>query len=314
MLLKVTVPAIKQIFTLIEKATTTNITVSVTGATGTGKELVAKAIHYNSPRHNEPFVAINVSAIPKELVESEMFGYEKGAFTSANSRRIGKFEEAGKGTIFLDEIGEMDLNMQSKLLRALQEKEFCRIGGNKNIKMEARVIVATHRNLADEVEKTNFRADLYYRLLGLPIALPPLKERGNDIILLAAYFVEQFCKENGMKKKSITPEAQKKLMGFSFPGNVRELKATMELASVMSNSDLIEANDINFTSSTNGSSKNFLMEEMSMKDYETKIVNHFLNKYSNNVRLVAKKLDIGKSKIYMMLKDMEDSTAGQVSA
>ncbi len=300
-------PPIKQIFKLMEKATTTNITVSVTGETGTGKELVAKAIHYNSPWRKEPFVDINVSAIPKELVESEMFGYEKGAFTSADSRRIGKFEEAGKGTLFLDEIGEMDINMQAKLLRALQEKEFTRIGGNKNIKMEARVIVATHRNLAEEVEKQNFRADLYYRLLGLPIELPPLRDRGNDIMLLASFFAELFCKENSMKKKSISPDAQKKLLNYTYPGNVRELKATMELASVMANSETIEVNDINFNSSTNGSAKNMLAEEMTMKDYEMRIVDYYLNKYNNNVRLVAQKLDIGKSKIYMMLKDPEET-------
>lgn len=296
-------PAIKKIFTLIDKACSSNITVSVTGDTGTGKELVAKAIHYNSPRGKEPFVAINVSAIPKELVESEMFGYEKGAFTGANNKKSGRFEDAGKGTIFLDEIGEMDLNTQTKLLRALQEKEFIRVGGNKTIKMEARVIVATHRNLAQEVENKNFRADLYYRLLGLPIELPPLRDRGNDIILLAGFFVEQFCKENDMPKKAVSAEAQKKLMGYNYPGNVRELKATMELAVVMSNSDTIQDTDINFASATNGSAKSFFTEEQTMCEYEKMIVNYFLNKYDNNVRLVAQKLDIGKSKIYMMLKD-----------
>jgi len=296
-------PAIKSIFNLIEKAAGTNITVSITGETGTGKELVAKAIHYHSPKRNDPFIAVNVSAIPKELVESEMFGYEKGAFTGANSRKTGKFEEAGKGSIFLDEIGEMDLNMQTKLLRAIQEKEFTRVGGNKLQKMEARVIVATHRNLAEEVENKTFRADLYYRLLGLPIKLPPLRERGNDIILLAAYFAEQFCLENNINKKSISSEAQKKLLSYNYPGNVRELKATMELAVVMSNADTLYDSDINFASATNGSGKNFLNEEKTMCEYEKMIVDYFLNKYNNNVRLVAQKLDMGKSKIYMMLKN-----------
>ena len=296
-------PPIKAIFNLIEKASNTNITVSVTGETGTGKELVAKAIHYHSPKKNDPFVAVNVSAIPKELVESEMFGYEKGAFTGANGKKTGRFEDAGKGTIFLDEIGEMDLNMQTKLLRAIQEKEFTRVGGNKLIKMEARVIVATHRNLAQEVENKTFRADLYYRLLGLPIELPPLRDRGNDIILLAAFFAEQFCIENNIDKKKITAEAQKKLLSYNYPGNVRELKATMELSVVMSNSDTLTDTDINFASTTNGSSKNFLTEEKTMGEYEKVIVDYFLNKYNNNVRLVAQKLDIGKSKIYMMLKD-----------
>ena len=300
-------PAIRHIFNIMEKGANTNITVSITGETGTGKELVAKAIHYQSIRAKEPFVAVNVSAIPRELVESEMFGYEKGAFTGANGKKTGRFEDAGKGTIFLDEIGEMDLNMQTKLLRALQEKEFVRVGGNKNIKMEARVIVATHRNLAQEVENNNFRADLYYRLLGLPIEIPPLRNRGSDIILLAVFFVDEFCKENGFNKKSISANAQKKLLSYNYPGNVRELKATMELAVVMSNTDMIEDTDINFGSSTNGSSKNFFSEELSMCEYERMIVNHFLSKYDNNVRLVAQKLDIGKSKIYMMLKDTQDT-------
>jgi two-component system, NtrC family, response regulator AtoC len=295
-------PPIKAVFNLIEKAATTNITVSITGETGTGKELVAKAIHYHSPKRNEPFIAVNVSAIPKELVESEMFGYEKGAFTGANGRKTGRFEDAGRGTIFLDEIGEMDLNMQSKLLRAIQEKEFTRVGGNKLQKMEARVIVATHRNLAEEVENNRFRADLYYRLLGLPIELPPLRDRGNDIILLAAFFAEQFCIDNNIEKKKITAEAQKKLLSYNYPGNVRELKATMELSVVMSNSDTLTDTDINFVSATNGSGKNFLTEERTMCEYERMIVEYFLNKYNNNVRLVAQKLDIGKSKIYMMLK------------
>ena len=184
-------PAIKKVFKLMDKATKTNITVSVSGETGTGKELVAKAIHYNSARSKKSFVAINVSAIPKELIESELFGHEKGSFTGATARRIGKFEEANKGTLFLDEIGEMDVNMQAKLLRVLQEKEFTRVGGNAMVKTDVRVIVATHKNLAEEVKKGNFREDLYYRLLGLPIELPPLRDRSNDILLLAKHFSDE---------------------------------------------------------------------------------------------------------------------------
>ncbi|MDX5346008.1 MAG: sigma-54 dependent transcriptional regulator, partial [Hymenobacteraceae bacterium] len=194
--------AIKRIYTLIDKASRTNITVSVTGETGTGKELVAKAIHYNSDRRKKPYVAVNVAAIPKELIESELFGHEKGSFTGAVSRRIGKFEEANKGTIFLDEIGELDINLQAKLLRVLQEKEVTRVGGNSVVPIDARIIVATHKNLLEEVKKGKFREDLYYRLLGLPIALPPLRDRGNDIIVLAKHFADEFCKENKLKKKS----------------------------------------------------------------------------------------------------------------
>ncbi|HSP89005.1 MAG TPA: sigma-54 dependent transcriptional regulator [Ignavibacteriaceae bacterium] len=296
-------PAIKQIFQLIEKATYTNITVSLYGETGTGKELVAKAIHYNSSRTRYSFVPINVTAIPSELIESEFFGHEKGSFTGANSRKIGKFELANKGTIFLDEIGEMDLNMQAKLLRVIQEKELTRVGGNKPVKFDARVIVATNKNLAKEVQKGNFREDLYYRLLGLPIEIPPLRFRGNDILLLAKFFVDEFCKENKMAKMEISSKAQEKLMKYPFPGNVRELKAIMELSCVMTNSEIIEEDHISFNS-TNAKS-DFLLEEDSLEGYTKKIIKFYLQKYNNNVMVVAKKLDIGKSTIYRMLKNNE---------
>ena len=296
-------PAIQQIFGLIEKATQTNITVSIYGETGTGKELVAKAIHYNSPRVKYTFVPINVTAIPSELIESELFGHEKGAFTGANSRKIGKFEVANKGTIFLDEIGEMDLNMQAKLLRVIQEKELYRVGGTKPVKFDARVIVATNRNLAKEVEKGNFREDLYYRLLGLPIEIPPLRYRGNDILILAKFFVDDFCKENKMPKLSISQTAQEKLLKYPFPGNVRELKAVMELSCVLTNTGSIEEEHVTFNS-TNAKS-DFLLEEDTLQGYVRKIVKYYLQKYNNNVMVVAKKLDIGKSTIYRMLKNNE---------
>ena len=293
-------PAIKQIFKLIEKATTTNITVSLYGETGTGKELVAKAIHYNSIRVKYSFVPINVTAIPSELIESEFFGHEKGAFTGANSRKIGKFEMANKGTIFLDEIGEMDINMQAKLLRVIQEKELTRVGGNRPIKFDARVIVATNKNLSKEVQKGNFREDLYYRLLGLPIEIPPLRYRGNDILILAKFFVDDFCKENKLDKMEISAKAQEKLLKYPFPGNVRELKAVMELSCVLTNSGVIAEDHINFNS-TNAKS-DFLLEEDTLQGYVKKIVKYYLQKYNNNVMVVAKKLDIGKSTIYRMLK------------
>ncbi|MFN5785370.1 MAG: sigma-54-dependent transcriptional regulator, partial [Flavobacteriia bacterium] len=175
----------QRVFSLLEKSAKANITVSITGDTGTGKELAAKSIHFNSERMKKPFIAINVAAIPKELIESELFGYEKGAFTGADQTKMGKFEEANKGTIFLDEIGEMDLNMQAKLLRVLQEREVCRLGSNKMIPLDVRVIVATHRDLLKEVKEGRFREDLYYRLLGISVEMPPLNERGSDIIVLA---------------------------------------------------------------------------------------------------------------------------------
>ncbi|OFY57016.1 MAG: regulator, partial [Bacteroidetes bacterium RBG_13_46_8] len=181
--------AIKVLYELIDKALGTNITVVLSGETGTGKELAAKAIHYNSKRRDKSFVAVNVAAIPSELIESELFGHEKGAFTGAAFRRIGRFEEADGGTLFLDEISEMELNFQAKLLRAVQEKEIVRIGSNKPVKTDCRIIVASNKNLKEEVRKGNFREDLYYRLLGLPIELPPLREREHDILILANHFL-----------------------------------------------------------------------------------------------------------------------------
>ncbi len=295
--------AIKGIFNLIEKATASNISVSLTGETGTGKEQVARAIHYSSGRRKQPFVAINVSALPETLIESELFGYEKGAFTGANTRKIGKFEIANKGTLFLDEISDMDLNIQTKLLRVLQEREFTRVGGNSTIKTDVRIIVATNKNLSDEVQKGKIREDLYYRLLGLPIELPPLRHRGDDIVILAKYFIEEYAKENKNKVPQLTEAAIKKLLKYPYPGNVRELKAVVELASVLAADYLIEDKDINFNSA-HGTS-DFLIEEDTLQGYVRKIIRYYLQKHNNNVLLVAKKLDIGKSTIYRMLKNKE---------
>jgi DNA-binding NtrC family response regulator len=295
--------AIKKIYALIEKASKTNITVSITGETGTGKEVVAKAIHYNSDRQKMPYVAVNVAAIPRELIESELFGHEKGAFTGAVTRRIGKFEEADKGTLFLDEIGELDINLQAKLLRVLQEKEITRVGGNAVTPINARILVATHKNLLDEVKNKRFREDLYYRLIGLPIELPPLRERGNDILILAKHFIDHFCKENKLEKKTLSGEAQQKVLHYSFPGNIRELKSMMELAVVMSDELVIEASHI--TMNNSGSLSNLLSNEISLKEYNNQIIQHYLDKYDSDVLLVARKLDLGKSTIYRMLKSHE---------
>lgn len=287
----------------MDKAAKTNITVSVTGETGTGKELVAKAIHYNSTKKKMPYVAVNVAAIPKELIESELFGHEKGAFTGAVARRLGKFEEAHKGTIFLDEIGELDISLQAKLLRVLQEKEITRVGGNTIVPIDTRIIVATHKNLAEEVQKGNFREDLYYRLLGLPINLPPLRDRGGDILVLAKHFLEEFSKENELGKKTLSPGAQEKLLSYSFPGNVRELKAMVELAAVLSDEDQVQEYDINFNATH--ASRDFLSQERPLKEYTREIIQYYLDKYDSNVLLVASKLDVGKSTIYRMIQSQE---------
>lgn len=294
-------PEIRKVFELMEKAVVSKITVSITGETGTGKEIVAKSIHYNSDRKKKPFIAINVSAIPYELIESELFGYEKGAFTGADKRKTGKFEEADGGTLFLDEIGEMELNMQAKLLRVLQEREFSRIGGHSTMKTDFRLIVATNRNLSDMVREKTFREDLYYRLLGLSIHLPPLRERGNDIVILANYFIAEYCNDNNQEIKTLDLEAQKKLMQYSYPGNIRELKAIVDLACVMSKDNVLKADDLVF--STRNTIDSIMVDELKLHEYEIKIINHFLSKYNNNVVLVAQKLGIGKSTIYRMLKN-----------
>lgn len=292
---------IKRLFHLMQKAVDTNITVSISGETGTGKEVVAKAIHYNSKKTNKPFVAVNVAAIPAELFESELFGHEKGAFTGANTQRIGKFEEANEGTLFLDEIGEMDLNFQAKLLRALQEKEVTRIGSNKPIKTNCRIIVATHKNLLEEVKKGTFREDLYYRLFGLPIVLPPLRERDKDVLILAKSFIANFCKDNDLNIKRLSEEAQMKLLAYQWPGNVRELKSVVELGCVMANTDEITAQDVVVASQDD--LPNIVFEELSLREYNRRIVNLFMERFDNNTKLVADKLDIGQTTVYRLLKE-----------
>ena len=298
-------PAIKAVYGLIEKALGTNITVIITGETGTGKELAAKAIHYNSKRRDKPFVPVNIAAIPSELIESELFGHEKGAFTGASFRRIGKFEEADGGTLFLDEIGEMEPGLQSKLLRALQEKEIVRIGSNKAVKTDCRIIVATNKNLLEEVKKGNFREDLYYRLRGLPVELPPLRERGNDILILATHFVERFCAENEIPLKKLTPPAQQKLLGYPFPGNVRELKSVVELAVTLSEAKLIGPEDIILDPGNPLS--DLMADDMTLRQYEIKIIKASLMKHNNDIKTVARKLDIGISTIYRLLREEKQS-------
>ena len=297
-------PAIKGVYELIDKALGSNINVTITGETGTGKELVAKAIHYNSKRRDGAFVPVNISAIPSELIESELFGHEKGAFTGATYRRTGRFEEADGGTLFIDEIGEMELNVQSKLLRALQEKEIVRIGSNKPVKTDCRIIVATNKNLKDEVSKGNFREDLYYRLLGLSIEMPPLRRRANDVLILARHFIAGFCSDNSVPVKKLSEQSQKKLMSYHFPGNVRELKSVIELAVTLSEKDVIEPADIVLD---NGAPMSpVTSEELTLREYERKIIRAVLKKHNNDVRMAARELDIGISTIYRILKEEKE--------
>jgi transcriptional regulator with PAS, ATPase and Fis domain len=227
----------KRIYNTMKKVAPSDITVLIEGETGTGKELVAKAIHSLSPRNNKPFIAVNCAAIPKELIESELFGHEKGAFTGATSARQGKFEIAHGGTIFLDEIGDMSLDLQSKVLRTLEEKEIQRVGGSKNIKVDVRVIAATHKDLGKAVHEEEFRQDLYYRLNVVLMKLPPLKERKEDIIPMAEYFMAG-------KAKKISPKSKQLLLGYDWPGNVRELKNCMERAAVLGDGEVIQPEDL----------------------------------------------------------------------
>lgn len=294
--------AIENVFILMDKAVQTNINVSIIGETGTGKELVAKGIHYNSRRSNMPFVAVNISSIPDTLIESELFGYEKGAFTGADSSKAGKIEMADGGTLFLDEIAEMNLATQAKLLRVLQERELTRLGSNKVIKFDVRIIIATHRNLQEQIRKGEFREDLYFRLLGLTIDLPPLRERGNDCLLLAKHFVNDFCEDNGMQLKQISKQTQEKLQSYHFPGNVRELKALMELACVLSDGEIIEPNHININPLN--LHQNLLSQEKTLQEYDEEIIRYFVYKYKS-VREAARKLGVGKSTIYRYIQEAE---------
>ena len=296
--------AIRKVFDLIEKASNTNITVSITGETGTGKELAAKSIHFNSARKDKPFVAVNIAAIPRDLIESELFGHEKGSFTGAVARRIGKFEEAHKGTLFLDEIGELDFNLQAKLLRVLQEKELSRVGNNEVVSIDVRIIVATHKNLALEVKKGNFREDLYYRLLGLPVHLPPLRERDSDVLLIARYFIEAFCKENGLPDKQLSVEAKKLLLQHPYPGNIRQLKSMVELACVLSNANEILPEHIEDIQMPDGISVTD-DGQLTLKQHNTRIIQHCLDANNFDVLKVARILDIGKSTIYRMINNGE---------
>jgi two-component system, NtrC family, response regulator AtoC len=297
-------PAIKTVYDMIEKALNTNITVIISGETGTGKELVAKAIHYNSKSKDKSFVTVNVAAIPSELIESELFGHEKGSFTGAAYRRIGRFEEADGGTLFLDEIGEMELNLQAKLLRVLQEKEIVRIGSNKPVKTDCRIVVATNKNLKEEVRKGNFREDLYYRLLGLPIELPPLRERSNDILILARYFIGKFCDENTIGLKKLSVQSQKKLMSYPFPGNVRELKSVIELAVTLSENEFIEPVDL--VIDRGDPLSDIANDNLTLREYQLKIIKATLKKNNDDIKLVAEKLDIGISTIYRILKEEKE--------
>lgn len=237
-------PAILSLKEQMKMVAPTNGWVLITGENGTGKELVARGIHQMSLRADKPFVEVNCAAIPEELIESELFGHEKGAFTGALTRKRGKFDLANEGTIFLDEIADMSLKTQAKILRILQEQRFERVGGTEMIFVDVRVIAATNRDLKEEIQKGRFREDLFYRLNVIPLHVPPLRERKSDIPLLVEHFLEEFCRENHKERKKITAEAMDLLISYSWPGNVRELKNIVERMVIMTRGAVIEAKDV----------------------------------------------------------------------
>jgi two-component system nitrogen regulation response regulator NtrX len=236
--------ALKQVMAAVSRAAPTNATVLIQGESGVGKELVARTIHRNSLRSRERFVQVNCAAIPEELIESELFGHEKGSFTGATEKQIGKFEQADRGTIFLDEVGDMSAKTQAKVLRVLQEGEVERLGSARTIKVDVRVIAATNKNLEEEIEKGHFREDLYFRLAVIPIHVPPLRERPDDIPPLVRHYMEYFARENNVRPKRITPAALEVLQRHRWKGNIRELRNTVERLMIMTAGDTIDVADL----------------------------------------------------------------------
>ncbi len=237
-------PKMKEVYRIISKIAATNSTVLIYGESGTGKELVARAIHDRSSRKGQPFMAINCAAIPETLIESELFGHEKGSFTGACAREIGILEAANGGTVFLDEIGEMNVSMQAKLLRAIQEKEIRRVGGKTNLSLDVRIISATNRELEQEIRKGAFREDLFYRLNVIRINLPPLRERGSDISTLADFFVAKYRDQSGIAVEGISKPALRLLMNYAWPGNVRQLESVIERSVLMAEGTVIQSEDL----------------------------------------------------------------------
>jgi DNA-binding NtrC family response regulator len=238
---------LRQVSQQLHRAAATDATVLLEGESGTGKELFARALHALSPRADGPFVAINCAAIPETLLESELFGYEKGAFTGAAQRKPGRFELAHRGTLFLDEIGDLPLALQAKILRALEEKQFERVGGTQSLHVDVRVVAATNRNLKQRVAERQFREDLYFRLSVFPIQIPPLRERGDDVLILARHFVDKFCKDLNKKPLGLSPTTLDDLKAYSWPGNVRELQNCIERAVILTEGDTIHARHLNLS-------------------------------------------------------------------
>lgn len=297
-------PAIQNITDTIEKVAPTDARVLITGENGTGKELVARWIHEKSNRARHPLIEVNCAAIPTELIESELFGHEKGAFTSAIKQRIGKFEQAHEGTLFLDEIGDMSLSAQAKVLRALQENKITRVGGDKDIDVNVRVIAATNKDLLKEIEKGNFRMDLYHRLSVILIHVPSLNERKDDIPLLAERFVKEICEDNGVSRKMFAPTAFNELKKLNYSGNIRELRNVIERLVILSGQKITEEDVIKYASPMHQQNNEKSVFEkydtlQEFKDYVEKIfIEEKLKKNGWNVAKTAQEIDIQRSHLY----------------
>ena len=266
--------SMQSVYKIIGQVVDTQATILILGESGTGKELVAKTIHYNSPRWNQPFIAINCAAIPRDLLESELFGHEKGSFTGALDRRLGKFELAESGTLFLDEVGDIPLDLQTKLLRVLQDHEYGRVGGREVLKADVRILAATNQDLEKAVKEKRFREDLYFRLKVIPIHLPPLRERRGDIGLLIGYFIDKINREMGIQVSGVSPDAQKLLEEHSWPGNVRELENTLIRAAVLSPGPILFPKD--FTLQNKPTTATLDVDQLSLEEIiRHKLVDYF---------------------------------------
>lgn len=307
---------IREVLTMIDRVAPTDARVLVTGENGVGKELVARAIHRKSRRSDKPFIEVNCAAIPNELIESELFGHEKGSFTGATGQRIGKFELADAGSIFLDEIGDMSLNAQAKVLRALEEGKIERVGGNKQIPVDVRVIAATNKDLREAIQQKVFREDLFHRLNVIPIHVPPLRERRDDIAILASSFAMDICDRNGIARKVLTPEAVRKLQGMDWSGNVRELRNIIERLVIMTPRGTIAEEDIDIGM---GVARNELDDLLNIgstfQDFKERTEAAFIRKQLDahhwNISKTAEYLDIQRSHLYNKMKKYGLSREGE---
>ena len=297
----------QEIFATIERVAPTRATVLLAGESGVGKDLIARAIHFHSPRRDRPLVKINCSAIPENLMESELFGYEKGAFTGAQTSKPGKFEQADTGTVFLDEIGDVPAAIQVKLLRVFQEREFERLGSNVTRHIDVRIVAATNQDLRAALEQGTFREDLYYRLNVVPINIPPLRERRQDIPFLANHFVKKLAPDSGSKVESISDAAMEKLLGYHWPGNVRELENVIERGLVMCRGTQLEAADIRLESAPRPRQQNeahFLPEGLTLDQYEQEIIQEALRRSDGNKSQAARMLGLTRNALRYRLTQM----------